>query len=177
MKKNENSDSSKVDRKTVEKNRRVYMKGLSIKLASLIPKHHNFSKDTLSQQDRLDHAEVYIKELRERVEMLKRKKQRMMRSTRNEYGTKSVTVGVTLPVLELRETDSTLEVILVSSLDKNFMFYQVIGVLEEEGADVVNASFSIVGDKVFHTIHSQVMSFRVGVEISRLSARLNELLF
>jgi hypothetical protein len=36
-----NSETSKLDRKTVEKNRRVHMKDLCFKLASLVP-HHFF---------------------------------------------------------------------------------------------------------------------------------------
>ncbi|KAF5205695.1 Transcription factor bhlh [Thalictrum thalictroides] len=173
MEKNYNSYySSKVDRKTVERNRRIHMKGLCFKLASLIPKHHNSNKDTLSQQDRLDHAAAYIKGLQERVEELKRKKQFLLGTTTNPmWG------GIKLPVLALRDMESSLEVVLISSsLHKNFMFYQVISILDEEGADVVNASFSTVGDKVFHTIHSQVRSSRVGVETSRLYQRLEELI-
>lgn len=34
------SESSRPDRKTVERNRRIHMKGLCFKLASLIPSHH-----------------------------------------------------------------------------------------------------------------------------------------
>ncbi|KAF8407928.1 hypothetical protein HHK36_007068 [Tetracentron sinense] len=87
----------------------------------------------------------------------------------------SMTMGLRLPVIELRDLGTTLEVILISGLNKNFMFYEVISVLEEEGAEVMNASFSVVGDKVFHTIHSQVTSSRVGIETSRVCERLKEL--
>lgn len=45
---------------------------------------------------------------------------------------------------------------MISDLNKRFMFHEVINVIEEEGAEVVNANFSIVGDKIYHTIHSQV---------------------
>ncbi|KAJ6868909.1 hypothetical protein NC651_033871 [Populus alba x Populus x berolinensis] len=71
--KKSSSETSKLDRKTVEKNRRVHMKDLCFKLASLVP-HHFFkpSKDMLSQQDQLELAACYIKQMRERVEKLKR---------------------------------------------------------------------------------------------------------
>ncbi|KAF8399261.1 hypothetical protein HHK36_015126 [Tetracentron sinense] len=132
--------------------------------------------DILSQQDQLDHAAVYIKQLQEKIEELKGRKELAMSAQGIDRKIRdSVTIGLRLPVVELRDLGSTLEVILISGLDKNFMFYEVISVIEEEGAEVVNASFSIVGDKVFHTIHSQVASSRVGVETSRLYQRLKEL--
>ncbi|PIA40505.1 hypothetical protein AQUCO_02500308v1 [Aquilegia coerulea] len=179
MEKKNNSDSSKVDRKTVERNRRIRMKALCSKLASFIPKHHISHKDTLSQQDRLEHAAAYINDLQQRIESLKRKKEFLLgnNGSSNDHHAhiNPMWDGIRLPLLELRDMESTLEVILISSIHKNFMFYQVINILEEEGADVVNAGFSTVGDKVFHTIHSQVTSSRVGVETARLFQRLKEL--
>lgn len=71
--------------------------------------------------------------------------------------TNGVTVGFQLPILEVRHRDMDLEILLISRASKRFMFHEVINVLEEEGADVVNASFSTVGDKIFHTIHSKVI--------------------
>jgi hypothetical protein len=41
---------------------------------------------------------------------------------------------------------------------------------------VVSASFSVVGDKIFYTIHSQAVSSRIGLEASRVSERLQNLL-
>lgn len=76
---------------------------------------------------------------------------------------KATVVGSRLPVVKLSESDSSIEVMLISGLNKNFMFYEVISVLEEEGAEVVSANFSTVGDKVFHTLHAQVIiSFFTG---------------
>ncbi|XP_043706438.1 transcription factor bHLH162-like [Telopea speciosissima] len=169
---------SKLDRKTIERNRRMQMKGLCFKLASLIPRHYNSSKEISSQQDRLDHAASYIKELQQRVEELKRKKQYLamdMNGTNNDSKEDKMITGSNLPVIELRDFGHSLEVTLISGLNTNFMFYEVISVLGEEGAEIVNASFSVVGDKIFHTFHSQAASSRVGVETSRLYQRLKEL--
>ncbi|KAF8407929.1 hypothetical protein HHK36_007069 [Tetracentron sinense] len=169
---------SKLDRKIVEKNRRTHMKGLCFKLTSLIPPTHHFnsSKDIISQQDQLDCAAIYIKQLQNRIEELKRRKELAMSVKGISKNIRdSMTMGLRLPVIELRDLGTTLEVILISGLNKNFMFYEVISVLEEEGAEVMNASFSVVGDKVFHTIHSQVTSSRVGIETSRVCERLKEL--
>ncbi|OAY30890.1 transcription factor bHLH162 [Manihot esculenta] len=169
------SESSRPDRKTVERNRRIHMKGLCFKLASLIPSHHfKHSKDMLSQQGQLDHAAAYIKHLKERIEKLKKiKEQAMVISGANNN---KIMMGLRLPIVELRDLGSSIEVVLISGLKKNFMMYEVITIIEEEGAEVVSVSFSTVGDKVFHTIHAQVKICRVGVETSRVCQRLQELI-
>ncbi|ONK81329.1 uncharacterized protein A4U43_C01F27870 [Asparagus officinalis] len=167
---------AKIDRKVVEKNRRIHMKSLCFKLSSLIPKDHNFPKDALSQYDHLDQAADYIKTLRERIESLKQRKKCAMGKEKYKEVGGEMSNEFGLPLIEVRHQDSILEVILITGLKKRFMFYEVIGVLEEEGAEVVNASFSVVGDKIFYTIHSQAISSRIGLEASRVSERLNELI-
>ncbi|XP_043687210.1 transcription factor bHLH162-like [Telopea speciosissima] len=178
MKKSCSPSSSKLDRKTIERNRRMQMKGLSFKLASLIPSNYNSTKEISSQQDRLDHGASYIKELRQRVENLKERKKEAMEicGINNEMRRDTMTIGSNLvPVFELRDMgNNSLEITLITGLNKNFMFYEVISILTEEGAEVVNASFSVVGEKVFHTIHSQATSSRVGVDTTSLCQRLKE---
>ena len=63
------------------------------------------------------------------------------------------------PFFELRDHGLCLEVILISGRGKNFMLSEVISILEEEGAEVVSASFSVIGDKIFHTLHAQVTHY------------------
>lgn len=112
----------------------------------------------LSQQDQLELAACYIKQMRERVEKLKRVKEQAITTIQtSRSGMASMMIGLRLPVIELRDFGSSIEVVLVSGLNKNFMFYEVITVLSDEGAEVVSASYSTVGDKVFHTIHAQVI--------------------
>ncbi|CAN6578324.1 unnamed protein product [Malus baccata var. baccata] len=179
---------SKPDRKTVERNRRIQMKSLCFKLASLVPPQHfktTNSKDTVSQQNQLDTAASYIKQLRERMENLKERKEKAMRSqlgsSNSDIGAiaaeNAVMKGSRLPVLELRDSGSSIEVMLISGLNKNFMFYEVIRVLEEQGAEVVSANFSTVGNKVFHVVHAQVKISRVGVDTSTVWQRLQDLLY
>nr|QDH08973.1 transcription factor bHLH167-like isoform X1 [Cymbidium sinense] len=168
---------AKMDRKTVEKNRRMQMKNLCFKLATLIPKEF-ISKDATSQQDHLDRAAAYIQKLRERIERLKQRKE-SGRSSNLESDTEiedSANSDFKLPVVEVRHQEQNLEVLLISGLKKRFALNEVIGILEEEGADVVNASFSVVGNKIIHTIHCQAISSRIGLEASRASERLQELI-
>ncbi|XP_049393474.1 transcription factor bHLH168-like [Solanum stenotomum] len=159
---NINSDVKKPDRKTQEKNRRINMKSLFSKLFALIPPHH-FSKAMLAQQDQVDQVISYIEELKERVEVLKRRKD----------GTTSCSIKT--PMVEVRELDSTLEVILVSGLQKNFTLQEVIIIIEEEGAQVVSANYSTIDDMMFYTIRAQVKITRLGVDASRVNLRLQKL--
>ncbi|XP_030521619.2 transcription factor bHLH162-like isoform X2 [Rhodamnia argentea] len=181
-----NSQSSaKVERKTVEKNRRIRMKVLCSKLASLVPQHPiTTSKELLSQQDLLDQAATHIKQLKEKIEGLKLRKEQALLQSKG-IGTSSyltspddqgAQLGFVLPVFELRNHGLGLEVILISGRRKNFMLYEVINILEEEGAEVLSASSSVIGDKIFHTLHAQVGLCRVGVETTRVRERLKELI-
>ncbi|KAF8390397.1 hypothetical protein HHK36_024923 [Tetracentron sinense] len=133
--------------------------------------------DKLPIEDRIDQAAIYIKQLKERIEELKARKEVAMSINNNSSDTMTMDSRVLTPVLELRDLDSTIELILITGKNNNFMFSEVINVLEEEGASVVSASFDNIGDRVLHTIHSQVTSSRVGVEISRLSERLKKLVY
>uniref|UniRef100_A0A0E0JD66 BHLH domain-containing protein n=1 Tax=Oryza punctata TaxID=4537 RepID=A0A0E0JD66_ORYPU len=174
------SSSSKMERKDVEKNRRLHMKGLCLKLSSLIPsatarRHHHYSssssstKETVTQLDHLEQAAAYIKQLKGRIEELKKRKQQAAASSN----------GGGMPVVEVRCQDGTLDVVVVSEereREKAVRLHEVIGVLEEEGAEVVNASFSVVGDKIFYTLHSQALCSRIGLDASRVSHRLRTLL-
>ncbi|KAG5618342.1 hypothetical protein H5410_018166 [Solanum commersonii] len=70
-------------------------------------------------------------------------------------------------MVEVRELDSTLEVILVSGLQKNFTLQEVIIIIEQEGAQVVSANYSTIDD----TIHAQVKIARLGIDASRVHLR------
>lgn len=117
----------------------------------------------LSQQDQVDQAITYIEQLKERVEVLKRRKDELVAQgtgERSRYSKKVMTTcTLETPAVEVRELGSTLEVILISGLKKKyFTMQEVINILEEEGAQVVTAHFSTVCDKVCYTIHAQVIN-------------------
>lgn len=65
-------------------------------------------------------------------------------------------IGFKSPEIRIQKMGSILEVVLVSGLDGQFMFNETVRVIYEEGADIVNASFSNVGDAMLHTIHAKV---------------------
>ncbi|CAD6239276.1 unnamed protein product [Miscanthus lutarioriparius] len=189
----------KLERKDVEKNRRLHMKSLCLKLSSLLPPaamHASLlsdaaaaaaasnpnNKDSLTQLDQLDSAAAYIKQLKERIEALKQRKAGGPGPAAGCAAAQASGVssggggGVRMPVIEVRYQDGTLDVVLISDAGRPFKLHQVITVLEQEGAEVVSASFSVIGDKIFYTIHSQALSPRIGLDAARVSQRLHDLL-
>ncbi|KAK6795296.1 hypothetical protein RDI58_008749 [Solanum bulbocastanum] len=167
--------SEKVERKTQEKIRRIQMKYLTSKLFSLIPPHHQQStKELLTKQDKIDEAITYIEQLKERIEVLKRRKEEVVDDSKKSMPTTSCTIKSSM--VEVRELDSTLEVILNSGLQKNFTLQEVIKIIEQEGAQVVSANYSAIDDTIYYTIHAQVKIARLGIDASRVHLRLQKML-
>ncbi|KAH6781499.1 hypothetical protein C2S52_001771 [Perilla frutescens var. hirtella] len=171
MKQGETSLKNKLERKTVEKNRRIRMKSLGFKLVSIIPDHHlHQPKEFLSHLDQIDEATAYIKILGARIEELKRRKAQLMNYIPNNV------VGSKSPILTVKELGSDLEVVLISGLIKNFKISQVISIIQQEAAEVLTVNISRIGDNIFHTLHAQVKISRVGVDTSRIRDRIQELI-
>ncbi|KAL6847738.1 hypothetical protein ACP4OV_021866 [Aristida adscensionis] len=179
-----------VERKEIERKRRQQMKGLCVKLASLIPKEHYPSKDTMTQLGSLDEAAAYIKKLKERVDELQQKRSSVqLAAGASTSATSSGGTGwpapeaapaaedVAAPVVEVRphHDGSSLDVVLVTAVQRQFKLHEVVTVLEEEGAEILNANFSVAGRQIFYTIHCRAFSSRIGIEVSRVYERLRSL--
>ncbi|CAL1367673.1 unnamed protein product [Linum trigynum] len=178
----EQCKKQQVDRKTVEKNRRILMKGLCSNLVSLIPPNYfPPSQYALSQLEQLDQAAVYIGQLSRRIEKLKKKKEEAAAATSPPPAGEGMRSAGSLPSwkVEVRDLGTSIEVSLMTSgVERNyFIMYEAISVVEQEGAEVVSASFSAVADKIFLTIHARVKITRVGVETARLYRRLKEMVY
>ncbi|RVW47215.1 Transcription factor bHLH168 [Vitis vinifera] len=169
--------SSRVDRKALERDRRQCTKELFSRLGFLLPTP--LSKRSLPEM--LDQATTHVKQLGQRVEMLKQKKQLLEGSSSIDDQTTGIRDhmmgGAWLPVLTVSDLGSMLEVCVKSGSNKKFMLHQVIQVLVEEAAQVVALSYSNVGDRIFYKINAQAVSPRIGIETSRVHERLKELIF
>ncbi|XP_048500339.1 transcription factor bHLH168-like [Beta vulgaris subsp. vulgaris] len=181
------SSSNKQQKKVSEKNWRARINDLCSDLTSIIPpEHFQPSKDMLSQADKIEQATNYIVELRERVDNLNKRKGQLEMTGNQEAGTTTYQQNTTLndatmadlvlPIIDIKDIGSILEVQLVMALEDNIMLHEVIRVLEEEGAEVVNATFSTSGNKVIHTLHAKARNARIGIETSRVQERLHELI-
>ncbi|KAK1276378.1 hypothetical protein QJS04_geneDACA012858 [Acorus gramineus] len=171
-----NSSSIKKDRKTIERNRRLQMKALYTKLDSLLP---HSKEEVPFLMDRIEKTIEYIKHLEEKLRMLKERKESINRRERvsrfsSGAGTSSTSV-VSLPNIQIHDLGSAMEVVVINSPGEKFAFYDIIVVLEEEGAEVLNASFWDLGDKVFYTVHSLVQELKPDFEVAKMMERMKGL--
>ncbi|XP_027122154.1 transcription factor bHLH162-like [Coffea arabica] len=173
-----NDAPRKLDRKTIERNRRIRMKGLISELASLVPpQHFKPSKEMLNQKDQIDQVVTYIMQLKERVEKLNKRKEKL-KSEHQTKGTNprnSAIPSSRIPVLKIMESDSSLEVVLVTGLRKNFALHEVIQVLHGQGLEVVSVSISTIEEKIYHILHAQVKVPRLGADTLTIYGRLQKL--
>ncbi|GLT49889.1 hypothetical protein SLA2020_234130 [Shorea laevis] len=168
-----NPNSSRADRKVIERNRRNQMKALYSQLNSLVP-HPNSSREAMSLPDQLDAAANYIKKLQTNLERMRERKNSLMGIGRASSSRSS---GTKRPEIKIHEMGSALELVLITGIDLGqFIFNETIRILHEEGADIVNASFSVVDDTVFHTIHATVGESAPGLEPAKVSEKLNKFL-
>ncbi|KAE8702385.1 Basic helix-loop-helix DNA-binding superfamily protein, putative isoform 3 [Hibiscus syriacus] len=137
---------------------------------SLLPLHD--SKKPLSLPDQIDEAVNYIKSLKTRLNEYRDKKESLTRRKRSYTCKIETKVRLKAPELKINENESAMEVVLTTGKDSQFMFYDMIGILNQHGAEVVNASFSVVGNTVFHVLHAEIGAF-VGAQI--IKNKLNKL--
>lgn len=101
--------------------------------------------------------------MQENKERLQRRKSQLKgeETTCNTSSTDNMTVISELrTIMNIKhfDHDSTLEVNLISGLDKNFMLYEIISVLQEEAAEVIHASQLRADDKFIFIIKSKVLN-------------------
>ncbi|XP_059663855.1 transcription factor bHLH162-like [Cornus florida] len=168
------STTPKAERKIVEKNRRKHMKTLYSKLYSLLPNHS--SKEVLPLPDQIDEAEQYIKSLQKKLEKSKEKKKYLMGRKRPHACIESHetnTRTLKSPQIEIQEMSPGLNVVFINGLPNQSMFYEIIHMIHQElGAEVINASFSAVGNSILHVVHPQIDASAFNYGTTRLSERL-----
>ncbi|XP_011002885.1 PREDICTED: transcription factor bHLH118-like isoform X4 [Populus euphratica] len=168
-----NISSTKTERKIVERNRRNQMKSLYSNLNSLLP-NRNF-KEAQPLPDQIDRAINYIKSLEEKLEKAREKKE-SLRSRKRSYTCTFDPISSAAsksPQLKIHEIGSALEIVLTSGLDNQFLFYEIISILHEEGVEVVSANFQALGDSLFHIVHAQMKGSADGFGAARVTERLN----
>ncbi|XVF40480.1 hypothetical protein PTKIN_Ptkin01aG0117000 [Pterospermum kingtungense] len=167
---NDANSSSRIDRKLIERNRRNQMKALYSKLNSIVP--HTNSRESTSLPDQLDEATNYIKRLQINLERMKERKDSLMGVERS---TNTNTSAQKSPNIQIHEMGSSLVIGLTTASNSHFIFNETIRILHEEGAEIANANFSVVGDTIFHTIHLMVGESTADVYgAARVSERLKK---
>ncbi|PKI42708.1 hypothetical protein CRG98_036836 [Punica granatum] len=160
------SSSTRVERKTMEKNRRNKMKYLYSMLNSLVPRNYNNQdpKEAKSLPDQIDEAAKYIKRLEARVNEAQEKRntlagrKRLHSSTApDSSASKSAVQTFKSPKMDIQVHWPALEVTLISEMCNHFIFLDAVRVLREERAEVLNVNFSVVGSSVYHLIRAEVI--------------------
>ncbi|CAK9182736.1 unnamed protein product [Ilex paraguariensis] len=96
--------SSGLERKEVEKYRRMHMKAHVSRLASLIPTQEKLALPAL-----LDQVTSYVKQLKDRLEELRKRREQLQGE---EAVTEGQRVALMVPVVAIKETCSVLEDLL-----------------------------------------------------------------
>ncbi|PSR89764.1 Transcription factor bHLH36 like [Actinidia chinensis var. chinensis] len=168
------SSPPKIERRLIEKNRRNHMKGLYSKLYSMLPNHS--SKEAVPLPDQIHEAVNYIKSLQAKLEKSKKKKETLSSTTKRPH---TCTNDQSLPTvkspkIEIHEMGQALNVTLVTGHDNKFIFHEIIRLIHEDGAEVLSANFSVIGDSIFHAVHAKAGEFGPNFVAARVSNRLKE---
>ncbi|XP_038888628.1 transcription factor bHLH162-like [Benincasa hispida] len=171
------SSAAKIERRIIEKNRRNQMKNLCSQLNSLLPNHD--SKDiSLPLPDQIDEAIKYIKELEKKVSSAKEKKNQLQGKNKSSINMDSSSSSSSAsPQLNIHQMGKSVEIVLSSGLDNQYLFCETLRILQEEGTEVINASFSVSGNSVFHTIHAQLGDSMVEFGVTKATERLKRLVY
>ncbi|KAF7822978.1 transcription factor bHLH162-like [Senna tora] len=180
------SSSTKIERRIVEKNRRNQMKILYSKLTSLLPNFN--SKEMMGLPDQIDEAIKYIKSLEAKVKMGEEKRDGLVGKKRsnNNYCGSSSSAGCNYfgsygnetlksPQIEIHEMGSSLQVVLISGLDNQFIFYEIIRILHEENVEIVSANSSLAADhSMHHIVHAKIEAGLFEFGATKVSERLKK---
>ncbi|XP_019103220.1 transcription factor bHLH162 isoform X2 [Beta vulgaris subsp. vulgaris] len=171
------SSLSKRDSKTMETHTRNQMKNLYFQLNSLISQD---ASSTRPIPDQIDEATNYIKQLQENVENLRQRRDSLLlgvvegsqddnsSSTRASYPSNS-------PVrIEVTENGRAMEVTLITRLESQSKFTDVMHIFHEENVEVVKASYSVHENTVFHTIHAKMDEAATSDDFARITENLKK---
>ncbi|XP_068337097.1 transcription factor bHLH162-like [Pyrus communis] len=180
------SSSTKIERRVVEKNRRNLMKLLYSNLFSLLPNQN--PKEPLTLPEQIDEAINYIKSKESKLQKSREKKESLVGTRKRSHATSFINAesmepknlsiesvrSTKAPQIQIHETGSTVEVVLTTGLDNHqFIFYEILRILDEEQADVVHASFSTLRDTVFHVVRAEMHKSVLDFGAARITEKLN----
>ncbi|GFZ05657.1 hypothetical protein Acr_17g0012290 [Actinidia rufa] len=169
----QSSSTPKIERRLVEKNRRNHMKTLYSKLYFLLPNHA--SKEASPLPDQIDEVVNYIISLQTKLKKSKEKKETLSGTRKRSHACINESIpSLSSPKIEIHEMGHALNVTLVTEHDDKFIFHEIIRLIHEEGAEVLSANFSVVGNSIFHTVHAKAGEFMPDFILTRVSNRLKE---
>ncbi|XP_051125885.1 transcription factor bHLH162-like [Andrographis paniculata] len=155
-----NGGAPRIERKIIEKNRRNKMKTLYFNLISLIPSHHS-KMEGLPLPDQIEEAESYIKTLNTKLDKIRLKKEILLQTkkTSDSCITTSTTTTTTTPLIEIHAMDHhhNLNVVLANGLQDYSKFHDMIRLMNQNGGDIVSASFNRYGNSTIQVLQDKVV--------------------
>ncbi|KAK2370625.1 transcription factor bHLH162 [Trifolium repens] len=76
------------------------------------------------------------------------------------------------PKIEIHEMGTSLQIIVTCGVDHQFIFYEIIRILNEENVEVITANSSLTGDSVFHIVHAEIPQSLFQFGVFKVSDRL-----
>lgn len=129
----------------------------------------------ITQESQFDQSIAYIEQLRDRIEVLKAKKDEALRIV-NDRGKSdmrwtikddqsTVSCDGTSPpsTVEVQEVDGGLKVLLITSLERKVLLSKVISIVEDGGAEVLKAGYTTTCDNVIYTLHAMVGNYFISL--------------
>ena len=118
-------------------------------------------QECLPLPDQIDEAINYIKSLEAKLQVAKERKESLLLGKKRSLTCCSTTAfdakgSLISPQIEIQEVGSSLQIVLISGLDNQFVFYEIIRILHEENIEVVTANSSLAGDSIHHVLHAEV---------------------
>lgn len=114
--------------------------------------------------DQLENATNYIKELQTKVEKLKEKREKLLGRGREERiittstaCSEEIKQRLSLLQLKAHQVGSSMEILLTTGSDYHFVLTQILRLLQQNGAEILNVNQSMFTDRVLHKIIAQVM--------------------
>ncbi|OMO69497.1 hypothetical protein CCACVL1_19463, partial [Corchorus capsularis] len=97
----------------------------------------------------VEETRVYVNQLQRRIEELRR------RRLLDQEANRATSETITSPILNIVELDSSMKVHLITRSNVTFTLSDIVNILEEEGAQVLNLSYNNTGDINILSIHCQ----------------------
>ncbi|EOY18403.1 hypothetical protein QUC31_006515 [Theobroma cacao] len=159
-----------MQRNLIERERRSNLKNLYSKLFSLLPPQ----PAKMSLLDKLELATVHIKQLQRQVEELKQRK--MQLDDQESEAWNRVKSGRITPVLNIIDSDSIMEVNLVTGSDMKFTLGEIINIIEEEGAEVIGATYNHARkvNRNILSVHCEEIGFKGSKGLERLKSLIGD---
>ena len=107
--------------------------------------------------DQIDEVINYIRSLQTKLKKSKEKKETLSGTRKRSHTCINESIpSLNSPKIEIHEMGHALNVTLVTEHDDKFIFHDIIRLIHEQGAEVLSANFSVVGNSIFHTVHAKV---------------------